>query len=293
MEIKTGEIGLKNNDIILEVNGKAIEYTQPSFYINFDAYYNVHAKVIIKIYRPCTGKYMTFKVIPDKFPSALNFVSIDPSLKLVSNTSATYYPPGYSLIPWYFTLTNKSIIIPNPISNNMSGLYPNNSTTNYCIASFITSVTGIQKTNKTTSIVTYTQPPVKNDSNVRIIGLYFTHYLITITEGFTTFDINNSPNPPYTTFNTALSIGGQYSEGLYTNVSSNILSNLPNILLGDITISNNNITGMLIRYYPIAYESLTGISDTFKNTLSNLYGDVTIPGQTGVYINNLYQSLYL
>jgi len=94
--------GLQVDDIILELNGTKVGYSITTAYVNFDTYYDINTKVLIKIFRPSTGQNMTYEVTPDEYPSNLNIVSIDSTIELISNDNFfTALPPGYSYSPFY------------------------------------------------------------------------------------------------------------------------------------------------------------------------------------------------
>jgi len=77
------------NDIILEVDGKKINYLFNNNIINASAYYDINARPILKVFRPSNQKYYTFQAKPVPFPLELEVVSSDDTIKLLS-TSVQY-----------------------------------------------------------------------------------------------------------------------------------------------------------------------------------------------------------
>jgi len=83
------ENGLKIDDIILSLNNVKVGFYDTFEKINFSSYYNIKAKCIAEVLRPSTGEKMVFEIIPDEYPSELNLVSVDPTIKLISSTIDT------------------------------------------------------------------------------------------------------------------------------------------------------------------------------------------------------------
>jgi hypothetical protein len=79
VEVNTGFVGIFVNDIVLKVNDVKVGLYE-SGNINFDAYYKASKPVILDILRPSTGEKLKFKVIPDIWPAANEFISTDDSL---------------------------------------------------------------------------------------------------------------------------------------------------------------------------------------------------------------------
>jgi len=78
---------LKVNDIILEVNDIPI-YSTNSTKINASIYYGESKTVKYKVYRYSEDKYYNFLLTAIPFPKELNYVSVDSTIKLISDVQS-------------------------------------------------------------------------------------------------------------------------------------------------------------------------------------------------------------
>lgn len=92
-----GKKGIKIDDIVLSVNGVDIGYFGGSEQITFSAYYDYKLKVTCRIFRPKTLEFIDFIITPDKYPDSLNYVSTDPTIKLISQGFRWAFPDNYKI----------------------------------------------------------------------------------------------------------------------------------------------------------------------------------------------------
>jgi hypothetical protein len=91
LNLKTNEEeSIKVNDIILEINGKKINYNKNIELINSSVYYNLNNKPIFKVFRPSNLKYYTFQCNATPFPNELEILSSDNTIKLLTTPALSY-----------------------------------------------------------------------------------------------------------------------------------------------------------------------------------------------------------
>jgi hypothetical protein len=75
--------GMQQFDIVLEVNGVTVGIYDNNASLNNAEYFHAGGKIMLKVLRPSTAEIIYFRVLCDEYPAYLEYVSTEPSIRLV------------------------------------------------------------------------------------------------------------------------------------------------------------------------------------------------------------------